>query len=48
MAGIGAYFIHGKSQRDLMTWPKEDEPDATPEAAFALLNGLSAKRKDGK
>lgn len=48
MAGIGAYFIHGKSQRDLMTWPKDEEPEATADAAFALLKGISAKRKDSK
>lgn len=48
LAGLGAYFIKGKSQRDLMTWPKEPEQEPTPEGLFAIFKGLAAQKPEGK
>lgn len=46
IARIGAPFL-GKSvkPRDLMVWPKEPEPEATPENVLLLLRKLSGKGK---
>ena len=44
LATVAAPFL-GKNVKaaDLLTWPKEPEPEATIEGAFALFAGLASK-----
>ena len=41
-----APFLKNAKPRDLMPWPKEPEPEATPESAFLLFKNLSSKTRN--
>lgn len=44
LATVAAPFMaKGTKPADLLTWPKEPEPEATIESAFALFRGLASK-----
>jgi hypothetical protein len=38
-------FIKNARPRDFMPWPKEPEPEATPEKLLLLFKGLASSRK---
>ena len=40
-----ALFFKGVKPRDLMPWPKEPEPEATPEAAFLLFKTAASQSR---
>lgn len=48
LAKLGSYFISGKSQRDLCTWPKEPEEEATLEGVFGMLKVAASKGMESK
>lgn len=39
-------FLRNAKPRDLMPWPKEPEPEATPEALFLKFKNLAARTKE--
>lgn len=43
-----APFMRGVKPRDLMVWPKEPEPEASPEALASLLKSLASKTNHRK
>lgn len=46
VARVAAPFLKNMKPRDLMTWPKEPEPVATPETMLLLFKNLAQKTKD--
>ena len=43
-----APFMRGVKPRDLMVWPKEPEPEASPEALASLFKSLASKTNHRK
>lgn len=41
-------FMRGVKPRDLMVWPKEQEPEASPESLAALFKSLASKNNSRK
>lgn len=41
-------FMRGVKPRDLMVWPKEPEPEASPESLAALFKSLASKTNHRK
>jgi len=41
-------FLKNAKPRDLMPWPKEPEPEATPQSAFLVFKNLAARTKENR
>lgn len=47
IARAAAPFLKAKP-RDLMPWPREQEPEATPEALLLMFKNMAAKTRERK
>lgn len=41
-----APFLKNVKPRDMMPWPREPEPEATPETMIMMFKNLASKTKD--
>ena len=48
VARVAAPFFKQAKPRDFMPWPKQPEPEATPESVLLMFKSLASKTKQSR